>query len=415
MIITIRNRIRHSPESSRIIGESASQQVQAYNFGVEYTLAHPNISKYDLFKKFTESRMRKPEKWFAQIKIIRAGLTRGFNSVRSFDKATLNTLRECIKERDGKNFKHVKQNPNTRRLLKARKDKLSVFVDDSSSIRLLDANTLRVAGLTLGLIYPLPLDANIKAIQILERKSSLRCNGRNSPLSCRKYDAHVQVYTPDPTPKNPLDNPVGLDTGIANTLTDSDGNFHEQPVVLQDMLQELMERQKRCTRGSRQHGKLQRLINKEKKYHRNVISDWEHRIAKHLAETYSTVIVEKLSHRNLRKSTKGTTENPGMNVSQKRGLNRSWARTRPAMLHQTLARHSEKTGASFVAVAPKFTSQTCPVCGLRTKESRKSQAEFACLNCGFELHADTVGSWNILESGVEGFTGEVHRGWESPR
>ena len=406
MINTLRNRIRHSPESSQAIGEAASQQIQAYNFAVDYTLAHPNVTKYDLFKAFTEHRTQKPERWVAYTTLLRGGLTRGYNSVKSFDKATLNTLRECRKEQSNKPFRHTNQNPDTRRLLRSRKGKLVVFVDDATSVRVINPTTIKVAGITLNLIRPILLDTTIKSIQVLERKSSLRC-GRNSPLSTRKYDVHIQIEVPDPVSKNLLDNPVGLDTGIANTLADSDGNFHEQPVVSQERIHQLQTRQKGCTRGSRQYRKLKRLIRKELRYHRNVKDDWEHRVAKHIAETYSLVVVEDLKHKQLRRSAKGTAENPGRNVSAKKGLNRSWAITRPAMLHTKLARHCEKTGTGYMQVDAKFTSTTCPVCGLRASGSRKSQAEFTCLDCGFNLNADIVGAINILHSGV---AEEVHRG-----
>ena len=81
-----------------------------------------------------------------------------------------------------------------------------------------------------------------------------------------------------------------------------------------------------------------------------------------IAQEYSTVAVEKLQHKNLRASARGTLEQPGKQVAQKRGLNRSWGNVRPGILHATLARQCEKAGAKFVHVNASYTSQTCPVC-----------------------------------------------------
>ena len=56
----------------------------------------------------------------------------------------------------------------------------------------------------------------------------------------------------------------------------------------------------------------------------------------------------------------------------------------------------------LIAVPPQYTSQTCPnlQCGHIAKENRKTQSRFKCVSCGYENHADTVGSINILERGL---------------
>ena len=109
--------------------------------------------------------------------------------------------------------------------------------------------------------------------------------------------------------------------------------------------------------------------------------------------------MEDLRHQNLRMSAKGTNENPGINVRAKTGLNRSWSETRVGEFTQTVVRQAEKAGASVVFVDSRFTSQTCSVCGLRAKESRKSQAEFLCLNCNASMNADTNAARNVDVAG----------------
>jgi len=52
-------------------------------------------------------------------------------------------------------------------------------------------------------------------------------------------------------------------------------------------------------------------------------------------------------------------------------------------------------GIPVIFVDPKYTSQQCSVCGFISKENRKSQAEFVCLNCGHAENADINAAKNI--------------------
>jgi len=56
-------------------------------------------------------------------------------------------------------------------------------------------------------------------------------------------------------------------------------------------------------------------------------------------------------------------------------------------------------GGDVLFVDPKYTSQQCPACHHVSKENRKTQAGFACIECDYREHADKVGAMNILERG----------------
>ena len=71
MLTTIRNRVRYSAGSSQVIGEQASLQRQAYNQAVEYTLAHPNVTKYGLQAVLTRWRQENKEKWVGTLAVQR--------------------------------------------------------------------------------------------------------------------------------------------------------------------------------------------------------------------------------------------------------------------------------------------------------------------------------------------------------
>ena len=132
MLTTIRNRVRYSAGSSQVIWEQASLQWQAYNQAVEYTLAHPNVTKYGLQAVLTRWRQENKEKWVGTLAVQRPGLYRGRDSVRKFRRADAPVLRECLKElkhtaktgrkpaRPPRHGNNPGRDPDSRRLFRSR-------------------------------------------------------------------------------------------------------------------------------------------------------------------------------------------------------------------------------------------------------------------------------------------------------
>ncbi|MEV6290738.1 transposase [Streptomyces sp. NPDC051896] len=126
--------------------------------------------------------------------------------------------------------------------------------------------------------------------------------------------------------------------------------------------------------------------------------DWQHKTTTALARQYGTVVVEQLNITNMVKSARGTIEEPGRNVKQKSGLNRSisqeaWGRTVTMLAYKT-ARY----GGTLHKVPAPHTSQRCSACGFVTPGSREDQATFACKNpdCGWSGNADWNAARNVL-------------------
>ncbi|MGH3543910.1 MAG: zinc ribbon domain-containing protein [Mycobacterium sp.] len=76
------------------------------------------------------------------------------------------------------------------------------------------------------------------------------------------------------------------------------------------------------------------------------------------------------------RSARGTRDQPGIQVAQKRGLNR-------AIRHQgwgrLVTRLDHKAAGGLERVPAAYTSQRCCACGPVAPENRKSQAVFACV------------------------------------
>ena len=127
----------------------------------------------------------------------------------------------------------------------------------------------------------------------------------------------------------------------------------------------------------------------------------EHRITTEIVRTHGLIAIEDTAISNMTISAKGTLENPGRNVAQKRGLNRSILSQRWQAISQKLEYKSRWYGRQFVRVPAQHTSQTCPACGNVDAGNRTTQAQFHCLKCGTNANADVIGAENIRCRGVE--------------
>jgi len=114
------------------------------------------------------------------------------------------------------------------------------------------------------------------------------------------------------------------------------------------------------------------------------------------------VVIEKLQLANMTASAKGTKEKPGKRVKQKAGLNRAILQASPGKVADRLRYKAEERGGTLLEVPAAHTSDTCRMCGHSDKLNRKSQAEFVCVKCGHQEHADTHAAKNILAKGLAG-------------
>ena len=130
------------------------------------------------------------------------------------------------------------------------------------------------------------------------------------------------------------------------------------------------------------------------------------RIVKYCVENgIQLIALEKLPVSNMTKSAKGTKENPGRNVAQKRGLNRRILEQGWGQLTTFIKYKARKAGIRVVQVSAAGTSQTCSSCGHRDKKSGKERKarngkHFQCINCGYAADADYNAALNIGDKGT---------------
>jgi len=196
---------------------------------------------------------------------------------------------------------------------------------------------------------------------------------------------------------------AGIDMGVASFLTTSDGAQIANPRHGRRNADQLAAAQRDLAR--KQRGSVRRRKARERvaalhgKVRRQRL-DHAHKTAMWLVRHHDVIAHEDLRISNMTRSASGTVEAPGTNVAQKSGLNRSILDVGWGVFLNVLASKAESAGRVVVAVNPANTSRTCPDCGRCAKENRVTQADFACVACGFAGHADVVGATNVLRAGL---------------
>ncbi|MFD9328230.1 RNA-guided endonuclease InsQ/TnpB family protein [Streptomyces sp. NPDC060065] len=218
-----------------------------------------------------------------------------------------------------------------------------------------------------------------------------------------------RVQTLEPVPEPHRGPEIGIDVGITVPLARSDGQTYEhdawlterEQARLLDLEQRAARRKKHRKPGERTshrlHHTYDQIAGLRAKAKRRA-ADWQHKTTTKIADTYGTVVVEALTITNMVKSAKGTVDQPGRNVAQKSGLNRSisaeaWGRTVTLLTYKLAHR-----GGTLAKVPAPNTSRRCSACGFITPGSRETQALFVCKNpgCGWTGNADHNAARNIL-------------------
>ena len=195
---------------------------------------------------------------------------------------------------------------------------------------------------------------------------------------------------------------IGIDVGVTRFATMSDGSFIEPLNSFkkhQRCLARYQRRMSRKVKFSNNWKKAKARVQKMCTSIANARKDFLHKTTTTISQNHALVCIEDLQVRNMSKSAKGNSEQPGKNVKQKSGLNRAILDQGWGEFRRQLAYKMAWNGGILQAVPPHNTSRTCPCCGHVSKDNRQTQAKFLCVGCGYENHADVVGAINVLERG----------------
>jgi len=263
---------------------------------------------------------------------------------------------------------------------------------------------------------PMPFDQRMMSFKGVDRVSLLTLEGRafvpfvmgsyqrerftnaigQSDLVLRK-DGHwfllCSVDLPDKATL-PATDFIGVDLGVTNIATTSDGTVFSGSEVegvrqkhhaLRQTLQHKASKQSQAGKRPRS---IRRLLRRKGGQESRFRSHTNHVISKKLVasatDTQRGIALEDL--KGIRKRIEKR-----FRRSQRAKVS-GWSFYQ---LRQFITYKAAQAGVSLSLVDPRNTSRTCAECGHCAKESRKSQAEFECVNCHHTNNADINAAINI--------------------
>ncbi|MFD8280575.1 RNA-guided endonuclease InsQ/TnpB family protein [Streptomyces solisilvae] len=181
---------------------------------------------------------------------------------------------------------------------------------------------------------------------------------------------------------------IGVDRGITNLATTSDGDNHSGRRLgryRRWQARKKVELQARQTRSAKQ------LLKKRARREARHATHTNHKIAK------TVVAVAQRTARGLAlEQLTGIRERVTVPRDQ-RARQSSWP------FHQLgsfIAYKAKRAGVPFIEVDPAYTSQRCPRCGHTERANRPTRDHFHCRRCGLAGPADHVAGANIAQRGA---------------
>lgn len=205
-----------------------------------------------------------------------------------------------------------------------------------------------------------------------------------------KWYLYATCDLPDVAPKEP-DGFLGVDLGIANLATTSDGTRYCGKGMNRVRHRNQRLRAKLQAIGTKS---AKRLLKKRSRREARFAADLNHQISKRIVteaeRTGRGIALEDLT---------GIRDRVRLRRPQRVTLH-SWA------FHQLgtfVAYKATRAGVAVVYVDPAYTSQGCCACGHISRKNRPNQSTFRCTSCGFAEHADVNAARNIAARGVTGW------------
>ena len=339
-----------------------------------------NLSLYDRTMMFTEVRADHPEWERLSVKVGRGVLAR-------FDRTIASFYERC---KEGKNPGFPRFKPSRRwRSIEMPGPTPSMLVKPGTAKnqsarwwRLQVKGVPRVRFRDKGnrLEKAFGMGATVKELRVVR-----------TPL---RVELHVVLKHPDrQVPKKPVDNPVGIDTGIADRLIFSDGMHvaarkpdHTGIVRKQRTLSRAIEAHKQREKAA---GKRLPASNTRKKKQETFARAWrrdtdrarqsDFRLADYLVTTFDGIAIE---HSNL------------MGWSRSRRWGKKLRDQRLSHFPPILEHKAEKAGIPYKELNPAHTTTDCSQCGHR-QPMPLSKRVYECGNCGMVMCRDCNSAVNI--------------------
>jgi putative transposase len=209
-----------------------------------------------------------------------------------------------------------------------------------------------------------------------------------------KWFLLVTVDVAEAAPIPPKDF-IGVDFGVINLATDSDGDVYTNIET-----EQVRQKRNKVRRSlGRKAGKVKRSSKRPKQIKRKlkVLSGKERRFKANENHRISKRIVEKATDTRRGIGLEDLTEIRERTRFRKtqRDKMSKWSF---AELRGFIEYKAKLVGVAVIAVDPRDTSRTCPECGHIEKGNRPVRALFMCRSCGHFDQTDVVGATNIASA-----------------
>jgi len=207
---------------------------------------------------------------------------------------------------------------------------------------------------------------------------------------------------------------TGIDRGVVNLATLSDGTVFKGPKPLKRLAKKLAREQRNLSRKTRFSNNWRKQRDRISRLHIKIAdarNDAIHKATTTISKNHAVIVLEDLRTKNMTASAKGSVDEPGSKVRQKAGLNRSILDMGWFEFGRQLEYKQRWRGGQVILINPRNTSRKCSDCGFTDKLNRQSQAQFSCMACGHTENADVNAAKNILAAGyaVEACGGIGHQ------
>lgn len=189
----------------------------------------------------------------------------------------------------------------------------------------------------------------------------------------------------------------GIDVGIESFATLDDGTRIpglSPGRTAADWQRRLQRSLARKCRGSRRRAAVRQQLTRLAIRTANRRKDHAHKVSAKLARQHRVIAVEKLMIGKMTQSARGTLDQPGLNVTQKSGLNRAILDQGWSDFLFKLSYKAESAGGRVITINPRNTSQQCSGCGAMVEKALSTRTHRCA--CGLEIHRDHNAARNIL-------------------
>jgi putative transposase len=220
-----------------------------------------------------------------------------------------------------------------------------------------------------------PLEGNIKTCTLRRNASgnwtvSFSCEVEREPLPIRQES-------------------VGIDIGLENFATFSDGDKIKNPRFFQKGEKILAKAQRKLSKlekGTKERKKQGKVVAKVHEKIRNQRNDFCHKESKKIIDRYQYICVEDLSIKKMLEES----------TFAKSITDASWNQ-----FLQILSYKAVEAGRKVEFVNPAYTTQDCFKCGYRERKEI-SERRHCCNRCGYSTSRDFNAAQNILALGLGG-------------